>query len=98
IPEEKRPSFRFVVDVRNPKRTANVPTRNVQLEFGPRFAALLQEVVVGVVGGVAVEIIEFAMVARGSRFQNHENCSAGANAVIGRVVAVEGLELGDGVL
>ncbi len=40
IPEEERPSFRFVVDVGNKKRTADVAARFVQLEFGPRLGRL----------------------------------------------------------
>ena len=98
IPEEERSAARFVVDVRNPQRAADVAAGHVQLEFRPRLARLLQEVIVGVVGRVAVEVIDFAVVVVSSGLEHHQNGSAGTNSVIRAVVAVQGLEFGDRVL
>ena len=60
--------------------------------------ASLQEIIVGVVGGVAVEFVELAMVPPRARLERHDDGSARSDAVIGLIIASQRLEFGDCIL
>src|SRR5208337_141731 len=76
----------------------NVTAELVEIELRTRLAGLVGEVVVGVVIGVAVEFVKLAVELRSARLEHEDNGSAGADAIVGAVVAVEGPELGNGLL
>jgi len=59
-PEEECSVAIVVVDAGNKERAADIATGLVQLEGRARLASVLREVVVGVVVGVAVELVDFA--------------------------------------
>ena len=80
--------------MRNPKRTADVAARLVQLKLGCGFA----EVIGGVVGRVAIELIDFAVEVMRAGLEHHEDRAAGADTVIGTIVAIQSLEFGHCIL
>src|ERR1700722_8543657 len=86
-----------VVDVRNEERATDVSAGFVQAELGPGLPSQLGEIVVGVIIFVAVEVVERPVKIMGSRLDHHEDGSTGANSVVGRVVAVERLELSQSI-
>src|SRR6185312_7083111 len=70
----------------------------IEHEYRPRSSSLFVEIIVGVVRGVAVELVHLAMEALGAGLDDHGDGAAGADAVIGAVVAVQRLEFRDRVL
>src|SRR6185503_13883155 len=98
VPEEEGAVPVFVVNVRNPQGAAEIASRYIQLKFRPGLTALIEKPVVGVVCGVPIELIEFAVVILGSRFEHHQDGSTRPNSVVRLVIAIEGLKLRDGIL
>src|SRR4051812_45064930 len=84
--------------MRNPQWAADVAARCVELEDWARFPLLFQEVVVGVVGGIAVELIETTVILLLARLDYHDDGTARADAIVCCVVRTQCLEFADGIL
>src|SRR6185312_13823229 len=73
--------------------SAKVAAGYVQAEFRTRFACLVQEVVIRLIGFVSVEFPNRAMEVLRSGLDHHRDGAAGADSVVGAVITVERLEL-----
>src|SRR6185503_12179401 len=98
FPKEEGAVLLLVIDMRNPQRTADVATWSVELEDWARLPGAFQEVVISVVGCVAVELVEASVILPLARLEHHDNGAAGTDAVVRSVVRAQGLELANGIL